>query len=340
MISTIQTATTPAPIPKLCPKLIEDPQDIATSHNLKGFLYRTAALISALAIVVIFAGITALYLGMIPDLPTWAAAAALVSAMIFLKGMGLWSYGTQQYDQANEYQQIADKMILLSQEGGLRDWTVEQIEAFFREQNLQLPRSPEVLEALQRRAPYNYRGRNIYLHLERDHAFLALRPLIARYKVLGEQAEKLKEIYEQNLRGALELNFPNNAVKEELELMHWFSAMNTAEELAFTRLKSAIILQNLQFPDRDYSFQAEELNGESFPKICLMELIEDCAVGVLRKKSKETRAIDYIANRPRVFFEGITGNPIPPITLDDFIGSEPKQIRARIFDQLAANLEE
>ncbi len=301
--------------PLLCRRLLEDPQEIANSHHCKGTLYRVASIISALAMVAIFTSSMAVYLGLMAMPPTFIVAIGLISAFVCMQGLSLWHSGTTQFVKANEYQLVADKLNTDDADGGVRDWDAQKIGAFFREQNL-LPHlfTPEALEAI-----------------PKDHQLFKLLPLIAYYKVLTEQAEKIKRAFDENIRCAEEFDGPN---QEELEMRHRFTAMNKAEELAFIQLNRAVILENLKFPEQEYGFGVVELQEEledGTEEIILANglKIDGQSQGVLNKKQIQMRALDYIVGRDRVFFVNRLNDPI---TLEDFRESEPKDMRARLFD--------
>jgi hypothetical protein len=277
----------PAPgerIPQLCRSLVEDPQEIANSHVFKGTLYRIASVISAIAMVAIFTGSMALYLGLIASPPTWIVAISLISALACMQGLGLWHVGTDRFAKAHDYQLIADQLNKDEAEGGIRDWDPPKIAAFFQEQELPGLLAPDT----------------------------RLLPLIARYRVLTEQAKKVRGDFEENIRLA-------NPQEEELEMMHRFTAMNKAENLAFIQLKRAVILENLRFPEEEYEFSTNALTVNGQPQ------------GSLLRKDVQMRAVDYIADRAHVFFVNLQQQEM---TLEDFRGSEPKDLRRRIFDYL------
>jgi hypothetical protein len=128
---------------------------------------------------------------------------------------------------------------------------------------------------------------------------------------------------------------------EELEKRHGFTAMNEAEKIAFIQLNRAIILENLRFPDRNYEFatieKERQLDADRVEKIPFNLLqVNGEDQGCVIMKDIQMRALDYIADRPRMFFENLNG----VITLEDFMASEPKDLRGHIFDVQMPDLDD
>jgi len=296
---------------KLCSTLLEEPQEVANSYNCKGYLYKTAAIVCALALLAIFTGMMAIYIGMTADLPGWAVATALVAAMGCMKGLDLWSIGSEQFAKGCQYQAYADKY------NEIKGWNSDEITDFFLEQGLIQDRLHQI---------YTPRHPSILALIEKSptEPLCALLPLIARYQVLTEQSVPMRERFEENFRMS-EANADNG--QYELELKHVFKYLELWDDIAFNVLKRAILLQNMLLPTAEYVIQ--EIDQE----IVLMKSGDLEPLGYITRKDPALRTIDYVNNRARGFFVRYA---LQPITVDDMYGTQreptrPSDIRALIF---------
>lgn len=296
-----------AALPKLCTTLLEDPQEIANSHNCKGYLCKIAAVVAAVALVAIFTGAMALYLGMIADLPGWAVAIALISAMGCMKGLEFWGTGNQQFREAAVYQAFADKYNELKGSYG-----VPEIGQFLIDQHVineldDLTFTDEEIEALKQKSG-------------EENPLLALLPVIARYQVLDEQTRNLGVRVGENAQKAIE-NHVNG--QDELELQHAFTHLQLSEDLAFKRLNQAILLENLLYPTEEYELK------ETDRGMALTISGEEGPLGLVKRKDTMIRTLDYIANRIPAFFISEEGTKL---SVANMLENHPNAIRQTIFE--------
>ena len=294
--------------PRLCTTLLEDPQEIANSHNLKGYLYKIAATVCAIALVAIFTGAMAIYLGMIAELPGWAVALALIAGMGCMKGLELWGHGNGQFAAALEYQAYADKYKEIS------GWEPNQVNNFCVEMGLVRPNEaeiqfiPEEERALAEKSPNN--------------PLSALLPAVARVLVLAERSAKLDERIAENARLAQE----NRRVgQEELEFKHTVTMLKLAEDFAVTRFHQALHLHNIEFPTEECVLENTDRG------VALRTNTQEEPLGYLKLKEPLIRATEYIWG-PTPFFQRNEEEYSP--TREDFVIHHPRSICNLIFNDV------
>jgi hypothetical protein len=294
---------TSSAMPRLCQTLLENPQEIANSYNCRGHLYKIAAIICAVALVAIFTGAMAIYLGMVAELPGWGVALALIAAMGAMKGLDLWGVGSEQFAEGVEYQAYADKY---KEIGG---WGEAEIQNFYVQEQLLVADRP---------IPFTVHQINALREKSPVEPLLALLPLIARYKVLAEKCIHLDQRYQENKQMAAH-NYADGQVKMELE--HTFFALQLSEDLAFTKIRQAIFLENLVYPTHECRLE------ETDRGIAVKDQLYDDPVGYVQKKAPLLRTLDYIAGRDPVFFKGEELS----LSKQDIIDQHPNETRLQIL---------
>jgi len=297
---------------QLCPILTTDLNTLIKSCNSKGTLLRIAAIVSAVALVVLFAGMAAIYLTLLATPPTWAMLLSLAAGFAAMKGLNCWKQGSEEFAQSASLKQITQEMSDIGQ------WGTPEIEAYFEEQQLTLEtitENPLIMDAL----------REI-----NDEPLKALLPLIARERVLKKELAPLKEIADIHIQKVRKHEDP------QIIQMCLTNAIENREGIAFNIFSRALLLQNLLKPDHIIAF-GEHKDGE----VLLVDRINDDAslLGRITMKDSQARTIEYVSMHP--FINQIPRNfytPTAPaargvnsLTVDRLNLIEPSEARNRIF---------
>ena len=294
--------------PQLCSVFLEEPQEVANSHNCKGTLYKIAAVVAAAALIAIFTGAMALYLGMITDLPGWAMGIAILVALACTKGLDLWGAGNQQFRQGEIYQAYADKYAELKNTPN----STIKAKQFLVDQGLAASLGDQC---------YNAEQLGALSTKEITRPLLVLLPAIARYEVLDEQARALSDRIQENIAMA---NQNARDDHDELELNHRYTYLKLQDDLSFTRLNQAILLQKILDPITEIEFE------ETNQGLVLKTKETGTIWGYVKRKDPMFRSVDYIAGRSPVFFDTENWYHSTEYFVD--FTNHPNDLRRAIFD--------
>jgi hypothetical protein len=315
----------------LCSILTDDLDSKITSHNVKGTLYRVAAIVSAIVLVAIFGAMSAVYLALLATPPTWTLLVSLCVALAATKGLGFWKMGGAEFTQRAQLKEITQKLDEIS------NWTTPQVQLYFTNNNLE-----DQLETLEDNA-------SLMALLEEKSPgapLKALLPLIARELLLASETTNLERLASEHIGGIEdveteveggesvitqeEVGFNKFKQHPELESRYFSKGVESREELCFTLMRRAILLQNLTMPDRNFDF-------DGAAQLWDIDHQENGPIGKCEMKGSESRAIEYSSlaltgiDRPRNFY--ISANEEKaPLTTDQLALLSPREIRPLVFD--------
>ena len=163
--------------------LTENPADLASRHSCKSKIYCVAAVICAIAAIAILGSITAVYLGLLAETALSGSAvlsslAGFIASMVGVSTFISWSKEEEAETHNNKL--FATKL----QE--IEHWTESDVQKFFSKQGIDMSLytdSQKTLLAAQKPAA----------------PLTALLPLIARYLVLNEAAEKMRQVAQKQI---------------------------------------------------------------------------------------------------------------------------------------------
>jgi len=190
-------------IPTLTHYLTENHLEIAKKNESYSTFFKVAMVISAIGALLIFSGVTAMYLGLLGELslPNVALLGCMIASCLSMKGVDVcakWHVMTMR--QAKWYRTIAEQL------KSITHWKEETVRQFFTVRNKSIDRlQPSTMSMLQK--------------INAAHPLLALLPLIARYQLTENYATQWNQKAQEQLHVMQHIDrFPSDARGSVLQI--------------------------------------------------------------------------------------------------------------------------
>lgn len=221
---------------KLSIDLTENVNSRISSLNLKGTLLKIAAIVSAVALVLIFSGMSMIYLGLIVSPPVWGVAIALLSGLAAFKGLNLWSQGNASFAESASLTKIAEKIKTLD------SYSEDDVRNYFQENKLHAL-DERIIEALAK--------------INSEAPLMALVPLIAQELVLKDSSDQFAATVKEHTTG-IERHRDKPIVEAEYINLIMLNRM----KIAVTTIARALVLQGIQMPEHKFEILVSSSTGK------------------------------------------------------------------------------